>query len=70
MRFIDPVGAAIGLGGKETGQPLGADIGGDAGRIETGAGRGDRLAVDVGGKDLHGMAPMQFVELLLQEDGE
>ncbi len=68
--LIDPVGAAFGLGGEETGQPLGADIGGDAGRIEPGAGRGYRLAVDIGGKDLHGMAPMLFFQLLLQEDGE
>ncbi len=51
--FVDAIGAAAGLGREKPRQPLRRDVGGDAGRIEAGAGRGNRLAVNVGGEDLH-----------------
>ena len=50
--FVDAVGAALGFGREETRQPLRRDVGGDAGRIDAGPGRGNGLAVDVGGEDL------------------
>ena len=57
--FVDAVGAAVGLGREKARQPLRRDVGGDAGRIEAGAGRGNRLAVNVGGEDLHLEALLQ-----------
>ncbi len=64
--LVDAVGAAAGLGREEARQPLRRDVGGDAGRIEAGPGRGNGLAVDVGGEDLHLEILFQRLQALLR----
>ena len=49
--FMDAIAAAIGFGGEEARQAFGRKIGGDAGRITAGAGRGDGPAVDIRGEE-------------------
>jgi hypothetical protein len=54
--FVDAVRAAVGRGRKKARQPFLRKVGNNAGRIDADSRRGDRLAVDVGGEDLHGVA--------------
>ena len=68
--FMDPVGAAVGFGGEKAGQPFRRDVGGDAGRIETGPGRGDCLAVNIGGEHLHLVVLSESLQVFLEKDGE
>src|ERR1039458_9780681 len=68
--FVDAIGAAAGLGREEPGQPLRREVGGDAGRIEAGAGRGNRLTVNVGGEDLHRETLLHRHLTLGQQDGD
>ena len=68
--FFDAKDAVIRLGREEARQPLRRKVGGDGGRIDAGAGRGNGVAVDVRGKHLH--IEVLFHRLLAfgQEDGQ
>jgi len=68
--FVDAIRTAVGLGRKKAGQPFRRDIGRDAGRIQPASGRGDGLAIDVGGKNLHHETLLGRLQKLLQEDGD
>ena len=67
--FLDAVGAAVGINRKKTRQSFRRDVSGDAGWIQTDASRGNRLAVNVGGEDLHRVVGFKLVDPFLQEDG-
>ena len=66
--LVNAVGTAVGLGGEKARQAFRREVGGDAGRIQSGAGSGDRPAVDVGGEHLHRVVLLDGLHMLLQQD--
>ncbi len=68
--FVDTVRAAVWFCRKKSGQPFRQDVCGNIGRIDAGAGRGNRPAVDVGSEYLHLETLLQRLYALLQEDGD
>ena len=68
--LADAVPGAVRFGGKKPRQSLGREVGGDAGRVETGAGGGDRAAVDVGGEHLRRVTLLEGLDPLLEEHRE
>ena len=58
------------LGSKKAGQPFRRNIGGDAGRIEAGAGYCNRLAVNIGGEYLHFAILFQRLQVLGEQNGD
>ena len=54
--FAHAVSTAVGLGGEKTRQSPGRNVGGNTGWINTGSGRGNGTAVNVGAEDLHFVA--------------
>ena len=55
---------------EKPGEPLRREVGGDAARIQACPGRGNRLAINIGGEHLHLIAPLQYRHAFLQQDGE
>ena len=68
--LVDAVGAAVRLLGEKARQPFRRDVGGNAGRIDAGAGAVDGPAVNVGGKHLQLETLLQLLHALLEQDGE
>ena len=68
--LVHAVGAEVWFDGKETRQSLGADVGCNAERVETGAGGSNRATVDVGGENLHRVALFERLDALLHQDGD
>ena len=67
--FVHTVGTATRFSRKKARQAPAGNIGGNAGRKDTGSGKCDGTAVKIGGKNLHFVALPQCFEALLQQDG-
>ena len=68
--FMDAVDSCRRTRRKKSRQPLRGEIGGNARRIETGPGRGNGPAVNVGGEDLDLVTLFQILHMLGKEDGQ
>jgi len=53
---VNAVAAGVGICVEKASQALGRKIGGDAAGVDPRAGRGNGVAIDIGGKDLQGIA--------------
>lgn len=68
--FVDAVGLATGLQREEARQPLRRQVGGDAGGVDAQPGRGNGAGIHVGGKHLHGIALLEGLHALDQQNGQ
>ena len=67
---MDAIAVAGGLHRKIPGQVFRRYVGGDARRVEAGPGRGNRLAVNIRGEDLHHEILFHGGLALRQQDGD
>ena len=68
--LVDAVSVTVVLLGEEARQPLWRNVAGDAGGVKTDASHRNGPAVDVRGKDLHGVVLLEHLHAFLQQDSD